>query len=82
MDFVNREITDKDLCNYLKDNTLRKTSKIALFPTENIFVQEDGLNLGSKFEYYLTNLRMLEASDKDYFSMKQKTAIPVTGIAV
>ena len=31
-----------------------KNLKNALFSTENVFVQEDGLNLGSKFEYYLT----------------------------
>ena len=48
--FVNRQVTDKQSRNHLSVNTLQKTSKIALFSTKNIFVQKDGLNLGSKFE--------------------------------
>jgi len=48
--FVNRQVTDKQSRNHLLVNTLQKTSKIALFSTKNIFVQKDGLNLGSKFE--------------------------------
>ena len=42
--------TDKQSRNHLSVNALQKTSKIALFSTKNIFVQKDGLNLGSKFE--------------------------------
>ena len=53
-DFVNRSITNIHSCNHLSINALRKTSKIALFPTENIFVQNDGLNLGVKFEFSTT----------------------------
>ena len=48
--FVNRQVTDKQSHNHLLVNALQKTSKIALFSTKNIFVQKDGLNLGSKFE--------------------------------
>jgi len=55
--FVNYPFTDKRSCNHLSINTLRKTSKIAFFSTKNIFVQKDGLNLGSKFEYSFTNGR-------------------------
>ena len=28
---------------------------MALFSTENVFVQNDGLNLGVKFEFFTTN---------------------------
>ena len=55
--FVNRPFTDKYPCNHLSINTLQKTSKIAVFSTKNTSVQKDGLNLGSKFEYYLTKSR-------------------------
>ena len=48
--FVNRQITVYNPRNHLSANALRKTSKIALFSTKNVFVQEDGLNLGPKFE--------------------------------
>jgi len=48
--FVNRQVTDKQSCNHLPVNALRETSKIALFSTKNVFVQNEGLNLGSKFE--------------------------------
>ena len=62
-----RQITVINLRNHLLITTLRKTSKIALFSTKEQFVQEDALNLGSKFEYYLTNFQlqmMPAASDK------------------
>ena len=42
-------------CNHLSANKLQKTSKNAFFSTKNIFVQNDALYLGPKFEYYLTN---------------------------
>ena len=48
--FVNRQVTDKQSRNHLPVNALRETSKIALFSTKNVFVQTDGLYLGSKFE--------------------------------
>ena len=50
----------KKSCNHLPLNNLRKTSKNALFSTGKLFVRSDGLNLGSKFEYYLTILRPAE----------------------
>ena len=53
--YVNRSVTDDVFCNYLSANKLQKTSKNAFFPAKNIFVQNDALYLGSKFEYYLTN---------------------------
>ena len=53
--FVNRPFTDKQPRNHLSDNTLRKTQKMAFFRPDDPFVRADALNLGSKFEYYLTN---------------------------
>ena len=50
LDFVNCTFTDKQSHNNLSVNTLRKTSKIALFSTGKLFVRSDGLNLGLKFE--------------------------------
>ena len=54
LDFVNCTFTDKQSRNNLSVNTLQKPSKIALFSPKEQFVQEDALNLGSKFEVYLT----------------------------
>ena len=53
--YVNRSVTDDVFCNHLSANKLQKTSKNAFFPAKNIFVQNDALYLGPKFEYYLTN---------------------------
>ena len=40
--------------------TYEKPQKNALFSTGKLFVRSDGLNLGSKFEYFLTILRPAE----------------------
>ena len=52
--FVNRPFTIEYPRNHLSVNALRKTSKIALFSSEEQFVQKHALYLGSKFELYLT----------------------------
>ena len=52
--FVNRPFTDKQPRNHLSNNTLRKPQKMAFFRTSDSFVRADALNLGPKFEYYLT----------------------------
>ena len=48
--FVNRSITDNYSRNHLSVNSLRKTSKIALFSAEEQFLHEDAILEGSKFE--------------------------------
>ena len=58
--FVNRPITIQYSYNHLSVNALRKASKIALFSPKEQFVQKDALNLGPKFEYYLTKFRSPE----------------------
>jgi len=58
--FVYSPFTAQYSCNHLSANALQKTSKNGVFSTKNIFVQKDALNLGSKFEYFLTILRPAE----------------------
>ena len=55
-DFVNREITDENPCNYLLANILRKTQKNAFFSTKRRVGWKECILEGSKFEYYLTNV--------------------------
>ena len=55
--FVHRPFTNKNPCNKLSVNVLRKTAKIALFSNKNLFIRKEGLNLGLKFEVFLTKGR-------------------------
>ena len=54
--FVNHLFTSKNPCNHLSVNTLPEIVKMPFFRPSDPFVRADGLNLGPKFEYYLTEL--------------------------
>ena len=51
--FVNREITDKCPCNHLSDNTLRKTSKNAVFSTKRPFRDQYPPFFGAKIRIFI-----------------------------
>ena len=57
-DFVNRSFTDKNLCNYLSDNDLRKTSKNGVFSTERPFRDQDPPFFGVKIRFLFDKIRM------------------------
>ena len=51
--FVNREITDKYSCNHLSDNTLRKTSKNAVFSAKRPFRDQYPPFFGAKIRIFI-----------------------------
>jgi len=66
-DFVNSPFTVENPYNRLSVNALQKTSKKPFFSTKNISVRKEGLNLGVKFEYFMTNLSEIAVTLKQVF---------------